>query len=186
MKLGLICAIVAGSACLAGGLVACQGSNYDPVIVECEGGSEAATPKELVCAPDFCGTIADKLTGATADCGSCPSGSQCGDNGKGNVCGSSCMPLTASDGDGGTYPVTPACTYAFGPDWNAGYGIGLQFPPSCSYADPNNCLPIYNDPGNGPCAGTVCGAWICCVSDPDAGINPLLPGAVANNDGGLP
>lgn len=149
---------------------------------------ETGVQKELVCGENFCGNIVDKTTGATADCGSCQGYNQCGDNGISNVCGSYCLPLTAPDGDGGIYTVTPACTYALGPGWWAGYATGgLQFFSACHYMDPNNCALINNPwPSNGECAGTVCGNWYCCLNDPDAGINPLLPGAVANNDGGLP
>jgi hypothetical protein len=196
VKLGLLCGLVAVPACLLS-LVACEGSNYSPVFVEgCEGGTDATPPKELVCAADFCGNIVDKATGATADCGSCQGYSQCGDNGKANVCGSSCMPLMKSPagtafcddaGAGCTPYFTNACDLAFGPGWNAGYGVGMQFPASCSYMDPNNCVAITNPwPANGECSGEVCGSFYCCVDNPDAGYNPLLPGAVAGNDGGLP
>lgn len=150
-----------------------------------DGGIEAAHSSELVCADNFCGQIVDKRTGATADCGKCQGYSQCGDNGIANVCGSSCMPLVAPDGDGGTYPVTPACDLYFGPGWAAGYGTALQFPFACNYVDPTSCMPIYNqEVTNEPCASSVCGPWLCCVVSPDAGA--LLPGAVVEGDGGLP
>ncbi len=182
MKLGLL--IVSA---LVPGLVACGGSNYSPIIETCEGGTDAAPAKELVCASNFCGTIADKVTGATADCGQCQAGTQCGDNGVANVCGSACIPLTAPDGDGGTYTVTPACDYYFGSGWGTGYGTELQFPGSCLYTNPATCVPIDipADPTK-PCGATVCGSWICCADNPDGGYPALLPGAVANNDGGLP
>lgn len=187
MKLGLLFAALV-PACLAGVYGCASGSSdYSPIIETCDAG-DAAPPKELVCAADFCGTIVDKVTGATADCGQCQGYSQCGDNGKGNVCGSSCLPYVNQDqATYGKYDVR-ACDYYFGgAGWGQGYGTELEFPPSCSYMDPNNCVPIYNPwPSNGACSGAVCGAFYCCVSNPDAGINPLLPGAVAGGDGGLP
>ena len=183
MKLGLR-HLVLVFACGCGGASSLDGATSTVVDA---GTPDVAPIKELVCAEDFCGTIVDKVTGATANCGDCQGRSECGDNGIANVCGSSCMPLVAPDGDGGVYTITPACDYAFGPGWNAGYGIGLQFPYQCSYMDPNNCVPIDTQvPQGQPCASTVCGPWYCCVSDPDAGYNPLLPGAVAGGDGGLP
>lgn len=183
VKLGLVVLALVPLTSL--GLLACSGASNSDLFARTDAGqevSDAALPKELVCASSFCGTIADKVTGATADCGSCPSGSQCGDNGIGNVCGSSCMPYMnqgALD--------TRACDYAFGSGWGQGYGTEMEFPPSCFYMDPSVCVPIYNPwPSNGACSGAVCGAFYCCVSDADAGYNPLLPGAVAGNDGGLP
>jgi hypothetical protein len=165
----------------------CSSSNYNPVVA-CDAGTDSAPTKELVCAKDFCGKIVDKNTGATADCGSCQGYSQCGDNGKANVCGSSCMPIENQDQKTyGKYDVR-ACDYYFGGSvWGSQYGTEMEFPPSCSYMDPNNCLPIYNAwPANGVCSGAVCGAFYCCVSNLDGGVNPLLPGAMADNDGGLP
>lgn len=149
---------------------------------------EAGTTLELVCAYNFCGNIVDTNTGATADCGSCQGYAQCGDNGVANICGSVCMPLVSSDGDGGTYPLTPACNYQLGLDWWVGYASGVQFPSACNYMDPNACILINNPwPPNRVCGGTVCGSWYCCVDDVEAGLNPLLPGYIANNDaGGLP
>jgi hypothetical protein len=181
--------IAACAALLCGCAHGGPGDNVDWSALPDAGDAEAGPTLELVCAQDFCGTIVDKNTGATANCGSCTGYSECGDNGIANVCGSSCMPMVASDGDGGVYTVTPACNYAFGPAWWAGYAAaGEQFPPSCNYMDPNACVLITNPwPTNDePCSGTVCGNWYCCLDDPDAGWNPLLPGAVANNDGGLP
>lgn len=164
-----------------------EGSTYFPNYVAPEAGE--AAPPQLVCGTDFCGNIVDKNTGATANCGSCSGYSECGDNGIANICGSSCMPMVAPDGDGGVYDISPACTYYFGPGWYTGYADnGVQFPPSCNYLDMSACAYITNPwPTNGsPCSGSVCGNWYCCLDQPDAGWNPLLPGAVANNDGGLP
>lgn len=150
---------------------------------------ESGPQKELVCAPNFCGTIVDKSTGATADCGSCPGYQVCGDNGVANVCGAECVPLTSTlQSDSGPYDVSPACTYAFGPGWFDGYASnGVQIPGGCSYTNPDNCAQVYNTvPQDQPCSSSVCGVWWCCLDQPDAGIDPLLPGAVADNDGGLP
>lgn len=171
-------------------LLACFGcgssDNSASAPVDAGADVDAATPKELVCASNFCGHIVDKVNGAEADCGDCTYG-QCGDNGIANVCGAACMPLTAPDGDGGTYHITPACDYLAGPGWGAGYGEELQFPGACNYMNPDNCVYItISSPPNKPCGPTVCGNWYCCVSNPDAGVSPYLPGAVANNDGGLP
>lgn len=152
------------------------------------GSTEASVKLELVCGPDFCGNITDKNTGITADCGSCQTGSVCGDNGVANVCGNSCVPSSAPTVDGGSFDVSPACTYALGPNWWAGYAShGVQLEASCRYVDPYSCVEIDNPwPSDGVCSGTVCGWHWCCLDDPAAGIDYLLPGAVAGDDGGLP
>ena len=78
----------------------------------------------------------------------------------------SCIPLTK----------TVACDEALGKDWGQGYGTELQIPYTCSYINQKACAPIHiaNE------------FWWCCVDNPDAGYPALNPGAVANNDGGLP
>ena len=135
---------------------------------------------QLVCAADFCGNIVDKNTGITANCGACPSYSVCGDNNIPNVCGTACIPLRNND--------TAACDFHFGSGWGEQYGTEEQFSGACNYINTNACEPQINVPypNIGPCAANVCGTWWCCVSNPDAGVNPLLPGSIANNDGGLP
>lgn len=137
---------------------------------------------ELVCAENFCGNLVDKNTGAAANCGSCASTEQCGDNGVANVCGSACMPLVEA-----SHIVTPACDLAFGFGWATGYGTPVQIPAQCGFTNPLTCMEIDNQVLRGkPCAGTVCGPWICCADNLDAGTPALLPGSIANSDGGLP
>lgn len=148
---------------------------------------DAGSKLELVCGSNFCGNVVDKNTGATANCGGCPASQECGDNGTANLCGSECMPMTAPTDDAGTYLITPACDLYFGPNWGAGYGTQMQFPPGCNFTNGNTCVAIFNQViPNEPCGPTVCGSWICCVDNPEAGVPALLPGAIANNDGGLP
>lgn len=178
--------LVAALAVLACG---CANGGPDVVVEDITPDASAEAASELVCAPNFCGNIVDKNTGATADCGSCRGYSECGDNGVANVCGSACLPWVANDGDGGLYTVSPACTYAFGPGWWSGYAAnGEQFAAACDYMNPDYCVEITNPypPNDGPCSSSVCGTFWCCLDDPDGGINPLLPGSVASNDGGLP
>lgn len=182
MKYGLLCAVMLCTGC-GGASTANLFSNWDA-------GPEAeAAPPELVCAPNFCGTIVDKTTGATADCGQCTGNTVCGDNGIANVCGAQCVPWTSDEqSDSGPYDVSPACTEALGPTWWVGYASGgVQLSAACSYTNPNNCVEIENPwPANGECSGSVCGIFWCCLNDPDAGIDPLLPGAVADGGTGLP
>lgn len=183
MKLGLRCLALS----IALLVVGCSNGDYSPIKAAPDAGSVDATPVvSLVCAEDFCGTITDKKTGSTTDCGSCREGTQCGDNNISNVCGASCLPYTNSDVvKYGKYNTT-SCDYYLGQYWGMGYGTEMQFPSSCNYMDTNNCLKINipAKPNEDGCK--ICGEWWCCVSDPDAGVNPLLPGAVSNNDGGLP
>lgn len=182
MKLGLRC-LALSIALLA---IGCSNGDYSPIIVACDAG-DAAPIKELVCGADFCGRMVDKNTGATADCGNCPSGSECGDNGISNVCGAACLPVTNTDvATYGKYNVA-ACDYSFGQGWGQGYGTEMQFPYACNYPNQATCVPIHvaSEP-NKPCGATVCGDWWCCVDNVDAGYPALNSGAVANNDGGLP
>jgi len=176
-----VCATIFACGCANGGPDATWS-------VDASSDVDASVAQELVCGSDFCGNIVDKTTGATANCGSCPSYAECGDNGIANICGAACIPFTSLREDGGIYPVTQACDYYFGPAWWTGYASGgEQFPSACNYMNQLYCVEINNpQEPNKPCANTVCGSFWCCLYDITDGINPLLPGAVANNDGGSP
>jgi hypothetical protein len=164
---------------------ACSSSEQTQSVTQDASVVEVSAPGlELVCASNFCGNIRDKNTGAVANCGECPTGSQCGDNNTANICGSKCMPLLNADvATYGLYDVS-SCDYALGgPGWGSAYGTEQQYPSACDYVDQDNCVAInIQRPPNGEC--TICGTWWCCAEGP--GSPALLPNAVANSDGGLP
>lgn len=162
-------------------------SGVSPYDLSSDAGAQEDTgPRlELVCGPGFCGNISDRNTGATAHCGDCLPGMTCGDNNVPHVCGNACLPLLNQDpATYGTYN-TAACDYYYGPNWSQGYGTEQQYSSTCNYIDQTSCnsITLWAPPGT-PC--TICGAWWCCVNNPDAGFNALLPNAVATDDGGLP
>lgn len=137
----------------------------------------------LVCQTNSCGTLVDKYSGTTTDCGECQAKTQCGDNNMPNVCGDACLPNLNNDGTNDTN----ACNFFYdSPAWGTRYGTQVQYPYACNYANPLNCEVAINPwPADGICSPDVCEIVWCCVSNPDAGTYPLLPGSVASSDAGI-
>jgi hypothetical protein len=148
-------------------LLGCATSPTEPV--ERDASTDAPHPLvELVCGEYACGKQTDKASGVTVDCGSCPIGSECGDNGEEGVCGSACV----------AFPNEDACNLALGFGW-AHDVPSAEYPGTCNYLDQDVCTWIFNEyPADGICAADICGeAYWCCT-----GTTTLLPGAAA--DGG--
>jgi hypothetical protein len=139
----------------------------------CGSGSGMCTA--LTCAPTggrFCGTIGDGC-GHALDCGSCPSGQNCGGNGKTNVCAGmlgGCTPLTCDQpngrfcgvvGNGCGLPLDcGACP--------AGQICGAKTSGVCA-PDPGSCTPLTCQTASGRYCGSIgdgCGGTLACGDCP--------------------
>ena len=119
---------------------------------------------EVICPEYSCGELVTQ-EGGTVDCGSCPSGSECGDNGFAHTCGSTCV----------ARPDLDACRYALGYEWGAGTVV-TELSGECNYANPETCLFVDVPwPADGICSADVCSTWWCCAGTP-----ALVPGAAGD------
>ena len=133
--------------------IGCARGSDDPMPFS-DAGKDAAVDAAPLCGPGACGAFVAP-SGEAINCGACPSGQVCGDNGQPNVCGEACQPRQD--------PV--ACDnmlagYGDAPDQLLEYSLQCRTDPPI---DQTNCVmwQIWVPPGPGPCVD--CDMVFCCV-----------------------